>query len=644
MRDHFPAAQQDGASLRGPFADRVPLVVEVAAHFQQATRRVPALTLVAPGTGRNVDQPAAVDPDLAAGQLAAVAVVQGIAQFVALDLDLDIVALHRHLYAHCTGNIHACRVVYVAAGRRIGNDLAARGNRQRIRTEMDVATRDDLHPRLVPAIIVLGQIVEGCRARAGADRVLLCRFLDEAVALRIQHRGLAIVLDQHRRGGSIGKRDAAAGITGRSQKMHGAALRKRGAGHGHTGLLDAAPGQGHVTLAGAQQAGVAHAASRAASDEARRDFIAAGGGAGIGRRTHAAPDHETVTGSELHLALARLDMSCILHAVPGQQHVTTAARRTGRLMGRDAGALLHHHLAECIAERAAAGVGAVQAVVAELRIADPCCGCQQVTYIDLAVVAEHHAIAVGHEHRAIGVELPQDLAGPRTRVIDPVQHGPVRVLQEVQRGVTADVEGLPVQDRLVRGLLDRDLHPPVAALRLDRVARVEPATGQRVLVDAQAVLAEAIGNDEASLAARLPRLFLQALLQGNRLRCGAEIVDRLLQLLPCCILLLGRQLELDRHAVGHAATLCRAALGRAAVGEPARTECLLRLAGRGHHAAQGDRDGPRHRMIAAHRRGRMNSGRERVRHRNLINLVGRGCGDDRGGTRNACPATDRRFT
>ncbi|EMF60989.1 Hypothetical protein EPM1_1794 [Stenotrophomonas maltophilia EPM1] len=49
-------------------------------------------------------------------------------------------------------------------------------------------------------------------------------------------------------------------------------------------------------------------------------------------------------------------------------------------------------------------------------------------------------------------------------------------------------------------------------------------------------------------------------------------------------------------------------------------------------------------MIAAHRRGRTNSGRERVRHRNLINLVGRGCGDDRGDTRNACPATDRRFT
>ena len=40
MRDHFPAAQQDGASLRGPFADRVPLIVKVAAHFQQATRRL----------------------------------------------------------------------------------------------------------------------------------------------------------------------------------------------------------------------------------------------------------------------------------------------------------------------------------------------------------------------------------------------------------------------------------------------------------------------------------------------------------------------------------------------------------------------------------------------------------------------------
>jgi hypothetical protein len=47
---------------------------------------------------------------------------------------------------------------------------------------------------------------------------------------------------------------------------------------------------------------------------------------GVGGRTHAAPDHETVTGSELHLALARLDLAGILHAVPGQQHVATAAR------------------------------------------------------------------------------------------------------------------------------------------------------------------------------------------------------------------------------------------------------------------------------------------------------------------------------
>ena len=151
------------------------LVVEVAPHFQQAACGVPALTLVAPGTGRNVDQPAAVDPDFAAGQLAAVAVVQGIAQFVALHLDLDIVALHRHLHAHCAGHVHARGIVHVATGRRIGDDLAARGNRQRIRAEMDVATRDDLHPRLVPAIIVLGQIVEGCRTRASADRVLLGR-------------------------------------------------------------------------------------------------------------------------------------------------------------------------------------------------------------------------------------------------------------------------------------------------------------------------------------------------------------------------------------------------------------------------------------------------------------------------------------
>ncbi len=160
--------------------------------------------------------------------------------------------------------------------------------------------------------------------------------------------------------------------------MHGAALCKRGAGHGHTGLLDAASGQGHVTLECAQQTGIAHAASRAASDEARRVFIAAGGGTGVGGRTHARRITKTVPCRELHLALARFDLASIVHAVPGQQHVAPprvalvgswvamrAPRSTITLPNASLSALL---LAS----------GLYRPVVAELRIADPCCSRQQI--------------------------------------------------------------------------------------------------------------------------------------------------------------------------------------------------------------------------------------------------------------------------
>ena len=58
-------------------------------------------------------------------------------------------------------------------------------------------------------------------------------------------------------------------------------------------------------------------------------------------------------------------------------------------MARDAGTLLPDHVATCIAERAAAGVGAVQGLVTELRIADPCGSGPQIANIALAVDAEH---------------------------------------------------------------------------------------------------------------------------------------------------------------------------------------------------------------------------------------------------------------
>ncbi|MNI22785.1 hypothetical protein D3C73_763480 [compost metagenome] len=397
--------------------------------------------------------------------------------------------------------------------------------------------------------------------------------------------------------------------------MHGTALVQRRGGNRYTGLFDGAAGKSDIALARLDQTAAANAAGRAVGDEARRDLIAPRGRSRVLRRTHAAADHEAVAGRQLGLALARLDLARVLHTVAGQQHIAAATRCAGGFMCGDARATFNHDLAHRIGEGRRIRVGAVQAVVTELRVADPRCGGGQVADVDLAVVAEHHAVAVGNEHRAVGLQLAQDLAGPCVGVVDPVQHRPVGVLQEIEGGVATDVEGFPVQDRLVSGLLDADLHPSVGALRLDRFAGIDPATGQRIPVHLQAILAQPIGHHEARLASRLPGLLLHALLQCDGLRGRAEVVDRLLQFLSRRILLLCRQLELDRHAIGHAATLRCRALGGAAVGEPAGAERLLRLAGRSNHGAQRHGHGPGHRVAAPQGGGETGSGRMRVRHR-----------------------------
>ncbi|KAG0773338.1 hypothetical protein G6F22_014957 [Rhizopus arrhizus] len=291
-------------------------------------------------------------------------------------------------------------------------------------------------------------------------------------------------------------------------------------------------------------------------------------------------------------------------------------------MGGNACTSLHHHLAERLGQRIRTGVDAVQAFITELRVADPRRRRHQVAHVHLAVVAEDHAVAVDHEHAAVGLQLAEDLAGPCVGVVDPVQHRPVRVLQEVQRGVGTNVEGLPVQDRLVCGLFDADLHAAIGALRLDGLAGVGPAPRQRVLIHLQAVLAQPVCDHESRVTPRLPGFLLQPLLQRDGLCGGPQVVDRLLQLLAGCILLLRGQLELDRHPAGHASTLRGRALGGTAVGKPGRAEGLLGLTGRRHHRAKRNGDGPGHRVAAA-QRGRARSGRERMRHLNLVNLVGR---------------------
>ena len=103
----------------------------------------------------------------------------------------------------------------------------------------------------------------------------------------------------------------------------------------------------------------------------------------------------------------------------------------------------------------------------------------QVAHVHLRAAVEHHAVAVDDHHRAVGLDLALDLRGARLRIVDAVQHRPVRILAELHRGVAADVEGLPVQDGLLAGLLDGDVDAAVGG-GLHRRPGVAPAGGQGI--------------------------------------------------------------------------------------------------------------------------------------------------------------------
>ncbi len=117
-----------------------------------------------------------------------------------------------------------------------------------------------------------------------------------------------------------------------------------------------------------------------------------------------------------------------------------------------------------------------------------------------------------------------------------------------------------------------------------------PAAGQRVLVDLQAALAQAIGHVGWARQRGLPRLLLQGLAQRDGLRGDAQVVDRLLQAITRGLGLLLRSGRTQRRgrAVGQAAGGTHRALHRGLVGEPGGTERLLRQGG--IHATAGKQE------------------------------------------------------
>ncbi|MNM96346.1 hypothetical protein D3C81_1088220 [compost metagenome] len=291
-----------------------------------------------------------------------------------------------------------------------------------------------------------------------------------------------------------------------------------------------------------------------------------------------------------------------------QQHHVAAAFRAalGRIAGQ-ARAGLHLHLAGRLRERRGAGrAGAVDAILLELRIADAGRGRHQAARVDLARAGKHDAVAVSNQHRSVGLDLALDLAGPRLRIIDPVQHGPILLLLEGQGRVLAHIKRFPVKNSLVRRLLHQ--HGRLACrYRLHGRLGVEPAGRQAVGVDLQAALRQAVRQADTATSC-LARLRLGRLLRGDGARGQIQVVERALQLLVRLLLLaLWTAAQRQRLAIRQAARRGRRILRRALGREPAAAERLLRAGRRGkgaRHQHGGQCVSERREPQAAAQRGR----------------------------------------
>ncbi|CAB3708421.1 hypothetical protein LMG26840_05712 [Achromobacter dolens] len=553
LRHHLGAIEAHHAALRQPVAHRHAERAQVTAHFQQPAGRVPAVGIVAAAARRQAHQVAPVEPHLAVVQQLAVAVDRGVALFVALQVDLEVVGLHRHDHADRAAHVDARAVAHQRAAIGLDRHLPAGGQRQRTALEVHRALAADAQQRQVATEFVAGDQ----RGVAAHGR------LQQARALAVQ-RGRQAGVHQDGADRAIGQRHRRA-VAARVQ-MNGAARIHRGARHQHAGLLHALRGQGHIALRRLDQPGVAHQAGAG-----RLRLVAARGGGDVAVRALPAADDEAVAGRQQRLALRRADLAGVADFLAGQQHVAAAARgAAGRGRGQ-ARAGLHLDLAERVLEsgNGAVGVG-VDAALAELRVAHGGGGHHQVARVDLAGATEDHAVLVHHQHRAVGLDRTLDLARPRRCAHHPVQHRVVGLLLEPQRGVAAHVEGVPVQDGARLRLLDR--HQLSAAVGAGgRLVGALPF-GLRALGDPQAARREPVRHGRAIGRRGSARRRLRRLLRGHRRRRAIQVVQRALQLLARLRLLAGAVADASQTAVGHAAGALRGRLHRALVGEPTRTE------------------------------------------------------------------------
>ncbi|VVO08971.1 hypothetical protein PS706_03315 [Pseudomonas fluorescens] len=311
------AGKGHGAALGHPFAHRVALGAEVAAHFQQAAGRVPTVGGVAVGAGRHEHQLAQIDPHIIVDQLPTVAVDRRIALLIALHVDLDGVGLHRHLDADGTRHVDHRAIAHQAALAGADRYLAAGGQRDRALLEVHGAAADNLDARLIGTVNHSTEVIELPGDQVGGRAVEL----DQTVVFLAVEGRAAAGVEQDRGGAAFAQGHAAAGVAGGVEQVNRAACIHRGAGQGHAVLLHLVAGQGDVAGGGHDQAAVGDVPRGAAGLEAGRHFVATGGGAVVARRTDALANVKAVAGRQGGLALGSDDSPGVFHFAAQQQGI-----------------------------------------------------------------------------------------------------------------------------------------------------------------------------------------------------------------------------------------------------------------------------------------------------------------------------------
>ena len=160
VRHHFIGGKRDRPANRCPFPDTVRGVAEIAADFQEAAGRIPAIAAVTARSSRDVGEVASIDPNFLIVQGARLAIGWTVAQVIGLDAHLD--RIRAGIQSHPAHARHVDRraALGLDAVRGGHRHLSALGQGCRATLEQHVTARYDFHPRLVTAVTQKAEVVE----------------------------------------------------------------------------------------------------------------------------------------------------------------------------------------------------------------------------------------------------------------------------------------------------------------------------------------------------------------------------------------------------------------------------------------------------------------------------------------------------